>query len=48
MHPLGWGWAGLVWAYALFWFLVEDRAKLAAYQIFHPLEGGLLIKKRRR
>ncbi|GAB89195.1 plasma-membrane proton-efflux P-type ATPase [Gordonia rhizosphera] len=28
MTPLGWGWAGVVWAYALFWFLVEDRVKL--------------------
>jgi H+-transporting ATPase len=48
MTPLGWGWAGLVWAYALVWFFVADRVKLAAYQIFHPLEGGVLIKKRRR
>ena len=31
MTPLGWAWAGLVWAYALLWFLVEDRVKLAAY-----------------
>jgi H+-transporting ATPase len=31
MTPLGWGWAGVVWAYALIWFLVEDRVKLAAY-----------------
>ena len=31
MTPLGWGWAAAVWAYALFWFLIEDRAKLAAY-----------------
>ncbi|MCH9736582.1 MAG: plasma-membrane proton-efflux P-type ATPase [Actinomycetia bacterium] len=31
MTPLGWGWAGVVWAYALFWFLIEDRVKLAAY-----------------
>jgi len=30
--PLGWGWAGLVWAYALGWFLVNDRIKLAAYR----------------
>jgi len=28
---LGWRWAGLVWACALFWFLIEDRVKLAAY-----------------
>jgi H+-transporting ATPase len=31
MTPLGWGRAGLVWAYALAWFLVNDRVKLAAY-----------------
>jgi H+-transporting ATPase len=31
MTPLGWAWAGAVWAYALFWFLVEDRVKLAAF-----------------
>jgi H+-transporting ATPase len=31
MTPLGWAWAGLVWVYALFWFLVEDRVKLATY-----------------
>ncbi|MHA7663146.1 plasma-membrane proton-efflux P-type ATPase [Mycolicibacterium sp. HS_4_1] len=32
MTPLGWGWAGLVWAYALGWFLINDRIKLAAYR----------------
>ena len=31
MTPLGWGWAGVVWAYALVWFLAEDRVKLAAW-----------------
>ncbi len=31
MTPLGWRWAGLVWAYAVLWFLVNDRVKLAAY-----------------
>ena len=31
MTPLGWAWAGLVWAYALFWFLIEDRVKLATH-----------------
>ncbi len=29
MTPLGWRWAGFVWAYALAWFLAEDRVKLA-------------------
>jgi H+-transporting ATPase len=32
MTPLGWGWAGVVWAYALAWFLVEDQVKLATYR----------------
>ncbi len=31
MTPLGWKWAAVVWVYALGWFLVEDRAKLATY-----------------
>ncbi len=31
MSPLGWRWAALVWAYALLWFLFNDRIKLAAY-----------------
>ena len=31
MTPLGWGWALLVWGYALVWFLVNDRVKLIAY-----------------
>jgi H+-transporting ATPase len=34
MAPLGWGWTLLVWAYALAWFLVNDRIKLLAYRIF--------------
>ncbi|MGA3128587.1 MAG: plasma-membrane proton-efflux P-type ATPase [Candidatus Korobacteraceae bacterium] len=34
MSPLGWGWAGFVWGYALIWFLVNDRVKLLAYRIF--------------
>jgi hypothetical protein len=31
MPPVGWGWAPFVWGYALAWFLVTDRVKLAAY-----------------
>jgi H+-transporting ATPase len=34
MTPLGWGWALFVWGYALAWFLVNDRVKLAAYWMF--------------
>lgn len=33
MTPLGWRWAGLVWAYAVAWFLFNDRVKLGAYRL---------------
>ena len=36
MTPLGWGWALLVWGYALAWFLVNDQVKMLAYRIFDP------------
>jgi H+-transporting ATPase len=36
MTPLGWGWAGFVWGYALLWFLLNDRIKLLAYRILDP------------
>jgi H+-transporting ATPase len=42
MAPIGWGWALFVWGYALAWFLVNDRVKLAAYNIFDPKDGGLI------
>jgi H+-transporting ATPase len=38
MAPLGWKWAGLVWAYALAWALINDRVKLLAYRIFDPIK----------
>src|SRR5271156_68093 len=31
MTPLGWRWAAVVWGYAVFWFLVNDRVKLATH-----------------
>ena len=31
--PLGWKYAGMVWAYAIAWFLVTDPVKLLAYKI---------------
>ncbi len=40
MTPLGWGWAGFVWGYALLWFLVNDRVKLLAYRILDPVKAG--------
>ncbi len=38
MTPLGWGWAGFVWGYAMVWFLINDRLKLLAYRIFDPVK----------
>jgi H+-transporting ATPase len=31
--PLWWGWAALVWGYALVWFLATDPVKLLAYRV---------------
>ena len=36
MTPIGWGWALAVWGYAVAWFLVNDRIKLAAYRTLTP------------
>ena len=35
MTPLPWRWAGFVWGYAVVWFAVEDRVKLATYSWLH-------------
>jgi H+-transporting ATPase len=44
MPPLGWGWASFVWAYALIWALVSDRAKLLAYRILDPPNKEMTVK----
>jgi len=44
MTPLGWGWAGFVWGYAVAWALVNDRVKLLAYRVFDPTKAPLLVK----
>jgi H+-transporting ATPase len=44
MTPLGWGWAGVVWAYALAGFIIEDWVKLGAHRIFDRRETGLLMR----
>jgi H+-transporting ATPase len=41
MAPLGWKWAGLVWAYAIAWALINDRVKLLAYRIFDPIKKAI-------
>ena len=45
MAPIGWGWALLVWAYAIAWFLITDPIKLLAYRILDPTGVPLLLKK---
>ena len=42
MAPIGWNWALFVWGYALAWFFVNDRVKLAAYKVFDSQNGGLM------
>jgi H+-transporting ATPase len=40
MTPLGWGYAALVWGYALVWFLLTDRIKLLAYRFLDPVKAN--------
>ena len=44
MTPLGWAWAGVVWAYAIAWFFINDRVKLLAYRIFDRQYSNLSVK----
>jgi H+-transporting ATPase len=37
--PLGWEYAGIVWAYAFAWFLVTDPVKLLAYKMLDATEA---------
>ncbi len=46
MKPISWEWIVAVWGYALLWFLVNDRIKLAAYKVFEPGHNGMLGKRR--
>ena len=41
MTPLGWKWAGFVWAYALVWFLINDGLKLVAYKVLDATQGAV-------
>jgi H+-transporting ATPase len=44
MTPLGWGWAGFVWGYAILWALVNDRIKMLAYRVLDRGKGGDVAK----
>jgi H+-transporting ATPase len=48
MPAIGWGWAGVVWGYALAWFLVADRVKLEAYRFLQPDYSALSRARRTR
>ena len=43
MTPLGWKWAGFVWAYALIFFLINDRIKLITYKILDRKKAKTLV-----
>jgi len=45
MTPLGWGWAGFVWGYAIAWALVNDRMKLAAYWVLDRADKKAVTKR---
>jgi H+-transporting ATPase len=47
MTPIGWQWALFVWGYALFWFFINDRVKLAAYKILDQRDSILATLRRR-
>jgi H+-transporting ATPase len=38
--PLGWKFAGFVWAYAAGWFLLTDPVKLLAYRVLDYVGAG--------
>ena len=44
MTPIGWRWALVVWGYALIWFLLTDRVKLAAYRVLDPVKTNGIVR----
>ena len=45
MPAISWELAGLVWGYALVWFLINDQVKLLGYRILDP-KGAPVIAQR--
>lgn len=35
MAPIGWGWAGFIWCYAIVWFFIADQVKLLTYRMIN-------------
>jgi len=44
--PLWWGWAAMVWAYALAWFLVTDPVKLLAYRVLEATKAAPAVQSK--
>jgi H+-transporting ATPase len=44
MPPIGWGYAGFVWGYAILWFVLSDAVKMGVYHLeahgSHRRRGG--------
>lgn len=36
--PIGWGYAGIVWVYALTWFLIADLVKVKTYELLDRMK----------
>ena len=45
LPAIGWGWAALVWGYALAWFMLNDWVKLVAYRILDPQQAILAMTR---
>jgi H+-transporting ATPase len=41
--PLGWSYAGIVWAYAIGWFLLTDPVKLLAYKVLDVVKADTAL-----
>ncbi len=39
MEPIGWKLAGLMWLYAIVWWLINDQVKVLSYRIIDKLKG---------
>ena len=45
MTPLPWHWVAFVWGYTLGVFLIQDRVKLLAYDVFGREHSEILARK---
>jgi len=45
MPAISWELAGLVWGYALVWFLINDRVKLLGYRILDPGGAPVIVQR---